>query len=465
MTISRFSSLRGCSLQHFILLWSGAIGIAFLLLSVASVLALNRLDYTAQDAIKHGEHLERMETFETATLGANRRFDANWSRSDSLLRQLQQRYSTDSKPLETAYRALKTNFDARAPWSDEHPFLDAMRNYRRAEFVHIAGESKQSTQLSKFSRWAVFILLALALTGLAVGGVKLWSRVFVPLLVIERVAKRFGTGDLSVRVPITRADEIGALSATWNAMATAIGTREAERLRFVAAVAHDLKSPLMFVGMAAAMLRDKPNKFSSVEHANWLDKMVRNVRRTEAMIADLTDAVQSQTGTLQLRCEDFDLAVIARACIDETALVFPGRALIFQGETTLEIHGDRDRLERAIANLLSNAAKYSAPTTEIVVALERRAHHAILEVRDQGVGITPTDLKRLFMPFVRLERTEKMASGTGLGLATTKKIIEAHSGQLEVESEIGSGSTFRLIVLLKQVERKVTVPLPTQCIL
>ncbi len=435
------------SLRRFIVIWSGAIGFAFLLLGMDAVLTLRHLDTTARDAMNHAARLQLLQNFEVSSLEANRRPAANWSHADDELRQLQTQVApADFAPIETAYRDLKTEFAVAAPWSDERPFLDALRSYRHDEFTRAAADNVRSAQLESLSRGAILVLLAVALAGLIAGNIELWSRVFGPLLRISREAKRFGEGELGARIEIERADEIGELCATWNDMAGAIEAREAERLRFVAALAHDLKNPLMVVGMAATMMREKPNKFTPDQRDDWLEKIARNARRMEAMIADLTNAVQSQTGALQLQLAPLDLALVARECADEIRLAYPNHPIAVSGAQSLEINGDRARLERVIANLLSNAAKYSAPQTEIIADLKSDKNRAILSVRDQGAGISPEDLKRLFTPFVRLERTEKMASGTGLGLATTKKLIEAHGGELEVESALGVGSTFRVIL-------------------
>ena len=436
------------SLRRFILLWSGAIGVAFLLLTFGALLTLRHLDDAARDEMYHAQRLQWIQEFEVAALEANRRPSADWSRADADLRRLQSRGNAgdETAPIAGAYRALKTNFDPGAPWRDESPFLDALRTFRRAEFTRVTGDGTRSARLDDLSRGALLAILVLALVGLVAGGIELWTRVFGPLLTISRAAKRFGEGDLGARVPIERDDEISALAANWNSMATAIESREAERLRFVAAVAHDLKNPLMVVGMAAVMMRDKPDKFTDQQRDDWLEKIARNARRMEAMIADLTNAVQAQTGALQLQIAPLDLAQIARNCADEIRLAYPNHPIELEGCQTLEINGDYAKLERVVANLLSNAAKYSAPQTPITVQLQARPKQAILEVRDAGAGIAPEDLKRLFTPFVRLERTEKMASGTGLGLATTRKLIEAHGGKLEVESEVGTGSVFRVIL-------------------
>ena len=440
-------SLRIQSLRRFILVWSGAIGIAFLLLALDAVLTLRHLDEAAHDEMNHAQRLQLVQNFEVAALEANRRPDASWKRADGALRVLQNAVApADIAPIATAYRALRTDFAAPTPWNDERPFLDALRAYRHDEFTRVAAENIRSAQLESFSRGAILVLLLLALAGLVAGGVELWARVFGPLLKISRAAQRFGDGDLSARVPLEHDDEIGELAATWNSMAASIESREAERLRFVATIAHDLKNPLMVVGMAATMMREKPGKFTDEQKSDWLEKIARNARRMEAMIADLTNAVQTQTGALQLHIAPLDLAQIARECADEIRLAYPNHPIAVAGAQRLEIHGDCARLERVIANLFSNAAKYSASQTEINVDLKSDKNHAILSVRDRGAGIAPDDLKRLFTPFVRLERTEKMASGTGLGLATTKKLIEAHGGKLEVESEVGVGSTFRVVL-------------------
>ena len=444
-------ALRIQSLRRFIVVWSGAIGIAFLLLALDAALTLRQLDAAARDEMSHAARLQLVQDFEVTALEANRRPTADWGRADRALQRVQDAATSGEAPLEiaptlTAYRALKSGFDPRAPWSDERPFLDALRQLRRAEFASVAQDGGQSARLDRFSRGVIGVLLVLALAGLVAGGIELWTRVFGPLLQISRAAKRFGEGDLSARVPIERDDEIGELAATWNGMANSIESREGERLRFVAAVAHDLKNPLMVVGMAATMMRDKPNNFTDAQRDDWLEKIARNARRMEAMIADLTNAVAAQTGALQLQIAPVDIAQIARECADEIRLAYPNHPIEVTGAPTLELNGDRAKLERVVANLLSNAAKYSASHGRIEVHLEARSKQAVLEVRDAGAGIAPDDLKRLFTPFVRLERTEKMASGTGLGLTTTKKIIEAHQGRLEIESEVGIGSTFRVVL-------------------
>ena len=435
------------SLRHFLLLWSGAIGVAFVLLALDAGATLFRLDGEAKSSLRDTRRLQLEQEFELAALQANRRPKADWSRADAAFERLRRVEPTQGRVMQTLdaqYERLKIAFDPRNPADDETDFLDAFRTLRAAELGRSEAQTRDEEGLDRASRLSILALSALSLVGLILGGVRLWTRVFEPTLQLTEAARRFENGDLAARVPVTYPDELGELGATFNDMAGALQVREAEKLRFVASVAHDLKTPLVVVGGAAMLLRERPDRFSVEEQGEWLDRIARNARRMEAMIADLTDSVQGQTGALQLRFAPCDLAALWREAVEECAFSFPDRTVLFEGASTLTLHGDCGRLERVAANLLSNAAKYSDGGTTVVAHLERRDGWAVAEVRDGGAGISPTDLKRLFAPFVRLESTQDKASGTGLGLATVKKIVEAHGGRIEVESEVGVGSTFRV---------------------
>ncbi len=437
------------SLRRFLLVWSAAIGAAFLLLALDAGTALVRLDGEARRSLSDTRRLQLEQEFELAALGANRKPHADWSRADAALERLKREEPARGvvlKLLGERYERLKIAFNPANPAGDESDFLDAFRALRARELQRTKAQTRADEEQDRVSRLSILALSGVALVGLTLGGVRLWTRVFEPTIAITAAARRFEDGDLAARVRVQYPDELGELGATFNDMAGALQTREHEKLRFVASVAHDLKTPLVVVGGAAMLLSDRPDRFSPEEQTEWLGRIARNARRMEAMIADLTDAVQGQTGTLQLRCAPCDLAALWREAVEECAFLFPDHTLCFEGASTLTLDGDGARLERVAANLLSNAAKYSDPDTSIVAHLERRDGWAIAEVRDQGAGISPADLKRLFAPFVRLESTQDKAAGTGLGLATVKKIVEAHGGYLEVESAVAVGSTFRVFL-------------------
>jgi two-component system phosphate regulon sensor histidine kinase PhoR len=109
------------------------------------------------------------------------------------------------------------------------------------------------------------------------------------------------------------------------------------------------------------------------------------------------------------------------------------------------INADEDAVERAITNLLTNAIKYSSVESKTFLSVRKVNGNALIEVKDQGRGISDEDLKNIFEPFKRVKAVEaKKIEGTGLGLAIVKHIMDAHQGKVEVESEIGKGSKFTL---------------------
>jgi len=281
-------------------------------------------------------------------------------------------------------------------------------------------------------------LLALSMLVAGAGGAALYRRILQPASRLAEAARSVGAGDLEARATVLHDDEMGEVCRTFNDMTAVLAAREKDRLHFVATVAHDLRNPLVVIGGAAHLMQKK--QLSPDEEVTWLGYVVRNVRHLEDIIGDLHEGVQLQTGQLTLRREECDLTALCDEVVREQAALDANHPLHFSGEACL-VRGDRKRLERVLRNLLSNAAKYSAEGRVIEVTLARRAALAVLTVRDEGVGIAPEDLSRLFRPFARLERTRAMAQGTGLGLVSVQKIIHAHGGDIRVQSILGAGTT------------------------
>lgn len=432
-------------LRQFLQLWSSAIGLAFLLMALGAGFALNRLNQVARSELDAAARLQTARDFEDAALEANRRPRANWRHADRELEELKSELANRPElfqPIAQGYEQLKTHYDPAVPWNDERDFLDAFRTYRAEELGRIAEDTQAGDQINRQAGAGLLLICGFSVIGLWAGGSEIWRRVLIPTLAISEVARRFGKGDLKARVDLHRNDELGQLGAVFNGMADAMEERENERLRFVAAVAHDLKSPLVVVGGVARLLQERPDKFTAEEQVEWLEKIARASRQMETTVHDLTDAVQSQTGTLNLQMGPCDLAELARESVRETAFAWQAHRIIYEGPDHLTIRGDAIRLQRVTANLLSNAAKYSDAGTQITVRLEIRYGQIRLSVQDEGTGISPEDLPRLFTPFVRLERTAAVARGTGLGLTSMKRIVEAHGGCLAVTSSLGAGSTF-----------------------
>ncbi len=322
--------------------------------------------------------------------------------------------------------------------------LKTLGKHRTLQRQQMAQTKEASARLDRLTdNWVIALLLISSLI-LLMGVAELWQRIFKPALELETAARAFGGGNLKARAIVRRPDEMGRLNETFNAMAQALSDREKERLHFVATVAHDLKNPLVVICGAAHLLENKSEVLPPEERLRWTKSIARNAHQMENLIGDLTDSVQNETGQLNLHCAPFDLAVLTREVMQDQAASVQTHALRWTAENRCLINADKRRIERVLMNLVSNAIKYSPAGREVWVSVTTTNNHALLEVRDEGAGIAPDELKTLFRPFARLERTKSMAQGTGLGLSSVKKIVEAHGGTIEVESQVEKGTTVRV---------------------
>ncbi len=259
--------------------------------------------------------------------------------------------------------------------------------------------------------------------------------------------RNFGQGNPSARAAVLHDDELGALARTFNNMADDIANREKDRLQFVAMVVHDLKNPALAIDFGARMLRESLGSGQATEPqeiASMLDDISEEAKRLRTIIRDLTDDIQVASGRFSVNKERVDLCTLVRRLIQSQAQAFAGHRIVVENGQPCTVLGDADRLERVVQNLVSNAVKYSPPNTQVTVRIEKKEPFVLLAVSDQGRGISAEDQKILFQPFGRGRSADRLAEGSGMGLYVVKQIIEAHGGQIAVQSEPGRGTTFQI---------------------
>lgn len=230
-----------------------------------------------------------------------------------------------------------------------------------------------------------------------------------------------------------------------------IGDRKrAERFReeYVSLIAHDLRSPLTFMMGSAYLLGRKLSKRELTEEREMAQQILAGGKRLEAMIRDLVASARLEAGQMEMLKERTDLL----ALIDDLRKrvgsdVEVARIRVKAPERVPPMLADREQVERVIVNLLTNALKYSAPGTPVVVDVGLGDAEAIISVTDQGAGILAEDIPKLFDRFYRAKAGRK-ADGLGLGLYITRLVVEAHGGRIWVESTVGEGSTFRFTLPL-----------------
>jgi two-component system phosphate regulon sensor histidine kinase PhoR len=218
-----------------------------------------------------------------------------------------------------------------------------------------------------------------------------------------------------------------------------------QRREFVANVSHELRTPLSLIkGYTETLLGGaKEDPETSTRFLQIIDK---HADRLTFLIEDLLTISKLESGQVIMNLQPTNLHEIAAQVVDDLRVKAAERATQLRNEIpeALRIHGDGDRLQQVLSNLVDNAIKYGRPGGRVVVGA-RSLHEDIVEawVADDGVGIPAEARERIFERFYRVDKgRSREQGGTGLGLSIVKHIVQAHGGDVRVESEPGRGSCF-----------------------
>jgi two-component system phosphate regulon sensor histidine kinase PhoR len=224
-------------------------------------------------------------------------------------------------------------------------------------------------------------------------------------------------------------------------------TRVADMRRdFVANVSHELKTPLAAIRGYAETLRDGALDEPPTAR-RFTDRILSQCRRLQELLDDLLILSRLEGTDAALDREPVDLDAVARRAVELLTPAAREKRVEIElvEEEVPAVQGDAGNLERLLLNLLDNAIKYNRPDGRITVRLGRCGGDALLEVSDTGIGIPAEAIPRIFERFYRVDKGRaREEGGTGLGLAIVKHIAQAHGGQVDVESRVGRGSTFRV---------------------
>ena len=270
-----------------------------------------------------------------------------------------------------------------------------------------------------------------------------------PLEDIGRTAGAIAEGDLSRRVePAEPRTEVGRLGLSLNAMLTQIQSafeaRQAseDRLRrFVADASHELRTPLTSIRGYAEMFRrgaaDRPEDLATA-----MRRIEEESVRMGVLVDDLLLLARLDQGR-PLDRQPVDLAQVAADAVHDARAVEPERTIALEGPDTAVVLGDELRLRQVAANLLANARQHTPPTAAVRVGVRRENGSVVLEVADEGPGLSSEEAAKVFERFYRSDPSRaRTQGGTGLGLSIVAAVAEAHGGRARVESEPGHGARF-----------------------
>ncbi|MFT4149322.1 MAG: ATP-binding protein [Paracoccaceae bacterium] len=276
-----------------------------------------------------------------------------------------------------------------------------------------------------------FAPLVLSLAGTLVVGLIFIRRMTQPLRDLARAARAAGDGERNARVPVAGARELRDAAIAFNDMQARIADFENERMRFLAAVGHDLRTPITSLRIRAELLDD----------AEIRDPMICTLDEMGVMTDDLMRYARGMTAGEDRVPTDLR-ALLSRLCHDR------GATLAEAAPLTLRLRPVA--ISRAVGNLIDNAVRYAGGAT---VRMERQATEAVITVEDRGPGVPPEKLERIAEPFVRGEPSRSAQSGgIGLGLSIARDIAVSHGGALKLSNRQGGGFQAELRLPLEQAQ-------------
>lgn len=297
--------------------------------------------------------------------------------------------------------------------------------------------------------------VALVAVGLlALRAVRLGLR---PLERIATVAAAIGAGDLSRRVPLDDPrTEVGQLAQALNAMLGQVETAFAQRgeserrlRQFVADASHELRTPVAVIRGYAELFRrgaaDRPEDL-----AKAMSRIEAEATRMGMLVDELLLLARLDQGR-PLERAPVDLAALADEAVADALAVEPERRWTLAAERKLMVTGDAARLRQMLDNLLSNVRQHVPPGQPAMVRVRQEGAEALMEVADQGPGLTAAECARVFERFYRTESSRgRRSGGSGLGLAIVAAVAAAHGGSVSVRSAPGEGASFQVRLPLRQ---------------
>jgi heavy metal sensor kinase len=302
---------------------------------------------------------------------------------------------------------------------------------------------------------SVFLFSALiALVLAAFGGSTLANRVLYPLRRIIGVAEDIGETNLSKRIEIKREDELGKLASSLNGMMERLEEAFNRQRQFASDASHELRTPLTVIQAESTLALEKER--SADEYKKSLETISQEVDFMSTVIGNLLQIARSESGHEILKLETINLKDVLTNLSLKIEPLAREKDLQFSLSINedLFVEGDRFKLVQLFTNIFDNAVKYTHKGGAISTTARAMGKSAVVSISDTGVGIAPEHVALIFERFYRVDKARSRAyGGAGLGLSIAKQITEAHGGRIEVESQLGKGSTFRIYLPLSNPEQ------------
>jgi signal transduction histidine kinase len=280
---------------------------------------------------------------------------------------------------------------------------------------------------------AAVVVAVLASIGLAIVLARMLAR---PLAEVGVAARRVAEGDYAARVPREGPEELASLADSFNQMAASLERQEEMRRDFIANAAHELRTPLTNLQGYLEALRDGVIVADRATYDSLWDEAERLVRLSRSLDA----LAEGDAATTPSVLEELDLVAAIRSALElaQPTLERAGLSLVTELPDRLPARANPDQLAQVLANLLSNAARYTPTGGTVTVRAERRPADLLVTIANTGEGIPTDELELVFERFYRVEKSRDRArGGAGIGLAIVKQLVEAGGGRVGADSADG----------------------------
>ncbi|MBD2022695.1 HAMP domain-containing histidine kinase [Leptolyngbya sp. FACHB-36] len=294
------------------------------------------------------------------------------------------------------------------------------------------------------SAWSRGALWSVAIGGSAAGGLSylVSKRIMRPLIQMERITRKVAAGHLEERLPSSEIPELNRLALSFNQMAAELEGVEQRRRELISDLTHELRTPLTVVEGYLEGLAD-----GTIDPTTDIyQRLAREAARLRRLVNDLQELSQAEAGYLPIHARPFDIYPLLAALVQKFSdqLIEDGPNLKLECPNDLPLAlADPERVEQVLVNLIGNALHYTIAGS-ITVRAWSKPKMVWIAVIDTGYGIADEDLPHVFERFWRADRSrDRNSGGTGIGLAISRRLVELQGGTIDVESELGKGSSFR----------------------
>ena len=287
---------------------------------------------------------------------------------------------------------------------------------------------------------------------------KSFRKSYLQLQDIKQAAIQVSNGNFDTKIWQNSSDEVGEITEVFNNMSVALKDDRNRIQEFMEDISHEIKTPLTYIKTYNQALLDGIIQDPKEQHKSY-SLIDRETTRLQSLIQNFLDFTKLDAHAVELNRQPMAFAESIEYIMVKYEPIFHQKNITFHMDLDYEviIYSDEERIEQVIQNIIQNAIRYSKEQLHIKMVLEQHADTCVLAISDNGIGISDEHLSVITNRFIRVNKVcSRKESGTGIGLSIVEKIMDLHGGKLLIESQLGIGTTVKLIFPILKSEEQIS---------